>query len=113
LKRAGLSGWREVGVDGDGRSNFLEYATGGNPTASGDALACDILTDATGGMWVRFRRLPGLGSVRYRPQFSVGLQSPWLETTLPVAPDPTNPAILRLRLAPPLAPARFSRLLVE
>jgi len=103
----------QADADGDGRSNFLEYATGGNPTASGDAPACDILPDGTGGMWVRFHRLPGLGSVRYRPQFSVGLQSPWLETTLPVAPDPTNAAVLRLRLAPPLAPARFFRLLVE
>jgi hypothetical protein len=30
----------------------------------GDAPACDILTDGSGGLWVRFRRLPGLGSVQ-------------------------------------------------
>lgn len=100
-------------ADGDGRSNFLEYATGGNPASSGDAAACEILPDGAGGMWVRFRRVPGLGSVRYTPQFSPDLQSPWSEITQPVEPDPGNAAILRLQLAPPMTPAGFFRLLVE
>ncbi len=103
----------EADADGDGRSNFLEYATGGDPASAGDPPACDILPDGAGGMWVRFRRLPGIGSLRYTPQFSANLQTPWLKTTLPVEPDPGNPAILRLQLVPPMAPASFFRLLVE
>jgi len=103
----------DADADGDGRSNFLEYATGGNPTSSGDAPACEILPDGVGGMWVRFRRMPGLGPVRYTPQFSADLQSPWRGTALPVAADPGNPAILRLQLVPPMTPAGFFRMRVE
>ncbi len=99
-------------ADGDGRSNFLEYATGGNPASSGDAPACEILPDGSGGMWLRFRRVPGLG-LRYQPQFSPDLQIPWADTTHDVEADPGSTAILRLQLAPPLAPAGFYRLLVE
>lgn len=100
-------------ADGDGRSNFLEYATGGDPASSGDAAACEITPDGSGGMWVRFRRQPGLGLARYTPQFSLDLQGPWMETIPLLEPDPGNAAILRLQLAPPLTPARFFRLLVE
>ena len=35
-------------ADGDGRSNFLEYATGGDPTNPGDAPACEIVPDGVG-----------------------------------------------------------------
>jgi hypothetical protein len=103
----------EADADGDGRSNFLEYATGGNPSSSGDAPACEILPDGSGGMWLRFRRVPGLGLLRYQPQFSPDLQIPWADATQTVEPDPGNAAILRLQLAPPLAPVGFFRLLVE
>jgi len=54
-----------------------------------------------------------LGSVRYTPQFSLDLRSPWLETNLPLEPDPGNAALLRLQLTPPMAKAGFFRLLVE
>jgi hypothetical protein len=103
----------EADADGDGRSNYLEYATGGDPSSAGDPPACEILPDGAGGMWVRFRRVPGLGTVRYTPQFSLDLQSPWLETDQTLQPDPGNAEILRLQLTPPMAPARFFRLLVE
>jgi hypothetical protein len=103
----------EADADGDGRSNFLEYATGGNPSVAGDAAACKFQREGDGSMWVQFYRMPGLGSVRYTPQFSADLQSPWLETTLPAEPDPGNAAILRLPLTLPLAPAGFFRLAVE
>lgn len=100
-------------ADGDGRSNFLEYATGGNPTSARDLPACEILPDGNSGMWVRFRRLPGLGSVRYTPQFSANLDSLWTETAQTVEPDPGNPAILRLRLTAPQPATGFFRLRVE
>lgn len=103
----------ESDADGDGSSNFLEYATGGDPSSAGDPPACEILPDGNGGMWVRFRRVPGLGSARYAPQFSLDLQNPWLDAGQDVEPDPLNSEILLLQLAPPLEPARFFRLLVE
>lgn len=99
--------------DGDGLSNFLEYATGGDPSAAGDDPACEILPDGGGGMWVRFRRVPGLGSVQYTPQSCPDLQSPWQPTSPTPEPDPGNAAIIRLHLTPPLANAGFFRLLVE
>jgi hypothetical protein len=100
-------------ADGDGRSNFFEYATGGNPTSTADTRTCDILPDGLGGMWVRFRRQPGLGAVRYTPQFSPDLQDPWISAAPSVQPDPEDASVLRLRLAPPLAPLGFFRLVVE
>lgn len=98
--------------DRDGRSNFLEYATGGNPAAHGDLPACEILSDGEGGMWVRFRRVPGLGAVRYTPFSSPDLAGPWVDLSLAVEPDPNDPAILRVRRPAPLDDTEFFRLLV-
>ena len=103
----------DADADGDGRSNFMEYATGGDPGFAGDPPACEVIPDGTGGMWVRFRRVPGLGVVKYTLQFSSDPQGPWSETAQSVVPDPSNANILRLQLTPPMAPACFFRLRVE
>ncbi|MES2924096.1 MAG: hypothetical protein V4819_21270 [Verrucomicrobiota bacterium] len=100
-------------ADSDGRSNFLEYATGGNPALSGDAPACEILPADEGGLWVRFSRVPGLGTVRYSLQSSGDVVTPWKDTEIPIEPDPGNPALMRLRLAAPLSAHGFFRLIVE
>ena len=100
-------------ADGDGRSNFLEYATGGDPAAAGDPPVCEIVPDDAGRMWFRFRRLPGLGTVRYTPQFSLNLQNTWSEASLPIEQDPGNPEVLRMRIDDPMAASGFFRLQVE
>ncbi len=100
-------------ADGDGRSNFLEYATGGNPALAGDPPPCGIMTDAEGGFWVRFSRVPGLGTIRYALESSANLIDPWPAASGTPEPDPENPAIMRLHVPSPHPSARFYRLRVE
>jgi hypothetical protein len=100
-------------ADGDGLSNFLEYATGGDPVTAGDSPACEIGPDGSGGMWVRFRRVSGLGAVRYTPQLSLAPATSWIDASPLVEPDPADASILRLQIVPPLDPFKFFRLLVE
>jgi hypothetical protein len=50
-------------ADHDGISNFMEYATGGDPSLPTDASLCRIFSDEGGDPWLRFRRQPGLGGV--------------------------------------------------
>lgn len=99
-------------ADSDGRSNLLEYATGGNPASGADPLPSEILPDGQGGLWIRFRYVPGLGPIRYRVESSGTPADPWLETDGTLESDPENPATLRLHLTPPLDPTRFFRLQV-
>lgn len=55
----------DADADNDGRSNFLEYLTAGDPASPTDQMPCQIQQDGEGGFWVRFSRNSGLGSVRY------------------------------------------------
>ncbi len=100
-------------ADGDGRSNFLEYATGGNPASGDDPPPCWIQADGSGGWWVRFRHVPGLGSVRYTLQASANPAQSWTDAGGALTPDPESPATMRLRVPPPLDPSGFFRLVVE
>jgi hypothetical protein len=102
----------DADADSDGRSNFLEYATDGNPAVSGDPPPCGISSDDEGGLWVHFNRVPGLGSIRYSLESSGDLSEAWLETDGDIEPDPESPDIMRLRLAPPLSTNGFFRLKV-
>jgi hypothetical protein len=97
-------------ADHDGRSNFLEYATGGNPESGADPAPCEILPDGEGGMWVRFHHVPGLGAIRYSLESSGSPEISWMEADGTLENDPENPATLRLRLTPPLDASRFFRL---
>ena len=103
----------DADADGDGRSNFLEYATGGNPASGADPTPCEILPDGEGGLWVRFNHVPGLGAVHYTLESSETPGNAWTETAGTVAPDPLAPATMRLHLPPPLTGHRFFRLQVK
>lgn len=103
----------DADADSDGRSNFLEYATGGDPTSPDDPAACGITPDPEGGFWVHFHRVTGLGTVRYDLQASADMAAAWTTAEGSLQPDPENANTLRMRLAPPLQPALFFRLNVE
>jgi len=100
-------------ADSDGCSNLLEYATGGDPSASGDPSPCMLKPAADGGFWIRFSRVPGLGSIRYTLESSGDMSAPWLVTSGAIEPDPESPASMRLRLSAPLPASGFFRLQVE
>lgn len=100
-------------ADSDGWSNLLEYATGGNPAVAGGTPPCSILTDGEGGMWLRFKHVPGLGSIRYELQTSDALATPWAASAFPVEPDPGTPGFMRAHVASPLSANGFFRLSVE
>ncbi|GAA5119905.1 hypothetical protein JIN84_21125 [Luteolibacter yonseiensis] len=100
--------------DSDGRSNFLEYATGGNPTTPDDPAAGAIRAKGTEGvLWVTFQRLSGLGTVRYSLESSQDLAPPWSEFVENLEADPEFPNTLRAVLTPPLTSNRYFRLKVE
>lgn len=100
-------------ADADGWSNLLEYATGGNPAVAGGTPPCSILTDGEGGMWLRFKHVAGLGTIRYELQTSDALSTPWAASTLPVEAEPESPGFMRAHLASPLSANGFFRLSVE
>jgi len=100
-------------ADSDGRSNFLEYATGGDPASSNDPPPCWISTDPSGNLWVRFSRVPGLAAIDYRLESSGDLMTPWLETTGTVEPDPESANTMRMQLTTPISDSHFFRLNVE
>lgn len=97
-------------ADSDGRSNFLEYATGGDPSSAGDPSPCSLLPAAEGGFWLRFSRVPGLGAIRYTLESSADIRSPWREAEGNIEPDPESPALMRLHLPAPLSESGFFRL---
>lgn len=100
-------------ADSDGRSNFLEYATGGDPSSSGDPAPCSLQPAAEGGFWIRFSPVPGLGAIRYALESSQDMSAPWLEAEGDIEPDPEDPSSMRLRLPVPLSASGFFRLNVE
>lgn len=108
---------REPGADadGDGRSNYFEYATGGNPSSSGDPPPCQVVADGAGGLWVRFSRAAGIGAVRHVVETSADLVTPWQELTGIAEPDPDPPVAgsldwMRLRVPQPADEKGFFRL---
>lgn len=106
-------------ADGDGRSNFLEYATGGNPTSSVDVPPCQLVAGASGDPWFRFSSASGIGSAAPRVETSGDLVSPWvkMEALVEVDPDPpsSSPGVdwLRVAVPRPLGQKGFFRLSVE
>ena len=102
-------------ADGDGRSNFLEYVTAGNPASPDDQAPCQILRDGEGAFWVRFSRTAGLGSVRYSVESSDNLLTAWQALGGTVEPDPDPPVAgspnwMRVRVPAPLGSNGFFRL---
>lgn len=105
----------DADADGDGRSNFLEYVTAGDPTSPCDPAPCQITRDAGGGFWIRFSRTAGLGSVRYTVETSSDFISTWQTLGSTIEPDPEPPVAgssnwMRLRIPAPLGAHGFFRL---
>lgn len=100
-------------ADSDGRSNFLEYATGGNPSNAGDPVSFEISRDAAGSLWVGYNRVPGLGGLRYSLEYSDDLTSPWLESTENAEADPEKPGSMKVPVRQALGPGKFFRLKVR
>ncbi len=108
----------EADADGDGRSNFLEYATGGNPVSATDAAACQIYPAKENGFWVRFAREPGIGFLRYQLETSVDMENFWEELDAIPEVDPDAPEFgtgrwMRVRVPSSPATRGFFRLKVE
>lgn len=111
---------REPGADPDrdGRSNFLEYATGGDPASGSDAATFLIERDDAQSLWVKFPREPGLGAIRFTVESSAALAAPWqsLEGSPQPDPDPPVPGSSiwqRMPVPPSPDPAGFFRLSVD
>lgn len=105
----------DADADGDGRSNFLEYVTAGNPDSGDDAVPCRIDRDESGDFWVRFSRSVGLGSVTHGIETSGDLTIPWQWLSGVPQPDPAPPVAgslnwMRIRVPAPLPAQAFFRL---
>jgi len=105
----------EADADGDGRANFLEYATGGNPASSTDPAPCQLVADEAGDLWVRFARATGIGNVRHVVEASPDVVSTWQGLTATPEPDPAPPVTgssdwMRVRVPQPLTGKGFFRL---
>lgn len=101
--------------DGDGRSNFLEYASGGNPAFSTDPKPCQFLSDGQGDFWIHFSRATGIGSVSHQIETSGNLVSPWVPLEGVIVQDPEPPASngvnwMKIRVPQPAGPTGFFRL---
>lgn len=105
----------EADADGDGRSNFLEYLTAGNPDSGDDTVPCRIDRDAGGDLWIRFSRSVGIGSATHGIETSADLATPWesLPGVLETDPDPPVAGSLdwmRVRVPAPVPAKAFFRL---
>ncbi|MES2660638.1 MAG: hypothetical protein V4689_18575 [Verrucomicrobiota bacterium] len=102
--------------DGDGRSNFLEYATGGDPDSPRDQPPCQLVKDDEGDFWIRFSRAAGIGSTQPLIQSSNTLVSPWLPLEGGIEPDPNPPSAgeglqwIRMRVPQSVEPSGYFRL---
>jgi hypothetical protein len=99
-------------ADYDGISNFMEYATGGDPSLPTDGGLCRIFSDESGDPWLRFRRQPGLGGVDLDLESSPDLNV-WSGFEPPLEWDPSPPdakSWLRTRLPDERPAAWFFRL---
>lgn len=105
----------DADADGDGRSNFLEYVTAGNPDSGADADPCRIDRDESGDLWIRFSRSVGIGGAAHGIETSTDPATPW--QPLPGFPeaDPEPPVAgslnwMRIRVPAPLPAKAFFRL---
>ena len=102
----------EADADQDGISNFMEYATGGDPSLPTDASVCRIFSDESGHPWLRFRRQPGLGGIDLDLESSPDLGD-WsgFEPELDWDPSPPDAkSWLRTRLPDTMSARWFFRL---
>lgn len=104
-------------LDGDGRSNFLEYVTGGNPASGVDHAACVMGRDGSGDPVVRFSRAKGIGVVPVI-EWSPDLVAPWVPLEGNPQPDPDAPASpeiqwLKVRVPESVASRGFFRLVIS
>ena len=104
--------------DRDGRNNFLEYATGGDPASAADPSPCQILPDEAGAIWIRFSRAAGIGSIRHTVEACADLASPWQPVVGTLEADPNPPLAgslnwMRMRVPLPMAKQGFFRLKSE
>jgi hypothetical protein len=105
----------EADADGDGRSNFLEYVTAGNPDSGADAVPCRIDRDPSGDFWIRFSRSVGIGNATHGIETSADLATPWQWLPGVPEPDPEPPVAssldwMRIRVPAPLPAKAFFRL---
>jgi hypothetical protein len=105
----------DADADGDGRSNFLEYVTAGNPDSGADAVPCRIDRDESGDFWIRFSRSVGIGSATHGIETSADLVTPWQWLPGVPEPDPEPPVAgsldwMRIRVPVPLSAKAFFRL---
>jgi hypothetical protein len=105
---------RDADADGDGRSNFLEYVTGGNPGSALDQPPCALAKDEQGSLWVRFSRETGIGSAGPVIESSGDLGLPWQVLTGEMEPDPDPPVAgslnwMRIRVPESTNPTGFFR----
>lgn len=106
----------EADADADGRSNYLEYATGGNPMVAGDPAPCQLLSNENGEFWIRFSRATGLGVFTPAVETSSNLISPWTRVPGAIEVDTNPPSIsaginwMRIQVPQPLGPSGFFRL---
>lgn len=82
---------RDADADGDGRSNFLEYASGGDPSDPSDLAPCQITMDAEGSLWIRFSRAPGIGVADCVIEASASMATDWSKWDGAIEPDPEPP----------------------
>lgn len=79
--------------DGDGRSNFMEYATGGNPTLPNDIPPAQIVVDSGSQAWFRVSVSVGIGLNQFQVESTTGMNGPWLPTQSAFSLDPSPPLI--------------------
>ncbi len=77
--------------DNDGRSNFLEYATGGNPASANDLSPTSIVVDSEGLAWFRVSVSAGIGLNQFQLQSATEIDGPWTPSQSSVSADPSPP----------------------
>ena len=102
-----------VDPDGDGISNLLEYAFGGDP-ARPDTAILPTLTQEAGALQLTYRVDPFLAGVRYLPERTTDLRSTWSPDgiTLEDLPAENGFILRRARVALPATGSVFLRLRV-
>lgn len=78
--------------DGDGRSNFLEYVTGGNPTQMNDFSPAQIVLDLENQAWFRVSILAGIGLNRFQVESATSMNGSWLPIDASFSIDPSPPS---------------------
>lgn len=100
--------------DHDGRSNFLEYATGGTPDSGSGEAVCQLVQNEDGRFEVQFPLTSGIGIIP-SVEWSPDLVTPWtpLEGAPELLPERTAAAGMqwfRLALPETASPKGFFRL---